>query len=112
MKLQDNEGITFIEHDTAKEAGKLISKDYGLPEGIRNHVKEIDKALAHIRICDPAIGSGAFPVGMMNEIVKFEDNFMLYADGVDTVKPMYSSDRSLCETSNFKERSTLLLRST
>ena len=32
--------------------------------------KEIDKYLENIKICDPAIGSGAFPVGMLNEIVK------------------------------------------
>jgi type II restriction/modification system DNA methylase subunit YeeA len=26
--------------------------------------------LKNIRVCDPAIGSGAFPVGMMNEIIR------------------------------------------
>lgn len=46
------------------------SGDFGLPESIRVHSKEIDFALADVKICDPAIGSGAFPVGMMNEIVR------------------------------------------
>ena len=32
-------------------------------------VKE-DKALNDVKICDPAVGSGAFPVGVMNELVK------------------------------------------
>jgi hypothetical protein len=43
---------------------------YKLPESIRNNAKRIDDALAKITVCDPAIGSGAFPVGMMHEIVK------------------------------------------
>jgi len=43
---------------------------YKLPESIRKNAKGIDSALAHIKVCDPAIGSGAFPVGIMHEIVK------------------------------------------
>ncbi len=43
---------------------------YKLPEGVRRSAKAIDEKLAAIRVCDPAIGSGAFPVGMMSEIVK------------------------------------------
>lgn len=72
------EGITTIEHDAAKEAGKLTSMNYGLPVSIRDNAKDLDKALAHIRICDPAIGSGAFPVGMMNEIVKAREILNTY----------------------------------
>ena len=41
-----------------------------LPESIIQHALLIDKALAEIKVCDPAVGSGAFPVGMMNEIVR------------------------------------------
>lgn len=41
-----------------------------LPASILDHTAEIDDLLAEIKICDPAIGSGAFPVGMMNEIVR------------------------------------------
>jgi len=43
---------------------------YKLPESIRQNARVIDEKLANIKICDPAIGSGAFPVGMMSEIVK------------------------------------------
>jgi type I restriction-modification system DNA methylase subunit len=43
---------------------------YKLPEDIRRNAKAIDGKLAAILVCDPAIGSGAFPVGMMSEIVK------------------------------------------
>jgi hypothetical protein len=41
-----------------------------LPESIRKNALLIDEKLANITICDPAVGSGAFPVGMMNEIIK------------------------------------------
>ena len=40
-----------------------------LSDKIRNHAKEIDKALETIKVCDPAIGSGAFPLGLLNEII-------------------------------------------
>ncbi|MBU1153947.1 N-6 DNA methylase [bacterium] len=43
---------------------------YKLPESIRQNAKLIDNKLANIKVCDPAIGSGAFPVGMMGEITK------------------------------------------
>ena len=41
-----------------------------LPESIKNNYNIIDKLLVNIKIADPAVGSGAFPVGMMTEIVK------------------------------------------
>lgn len=41
-----------------------------LPESIRANAALIDRWLAEITVCDPAVGSGAFPVGMMNEIVR------------------------------------------
>jgi len=43
---------------------------YKLPESVRQNAKLIDEKLANIKVCDPAIGSGAFPVGMMGEITK------------------------------------------
>ena len=42
---------------------------FQLPESVRSHAKDIDAALADIKVCDPAIGSGAFPVGLLHEIV-------------------------------------------
>ena len=63
------EGDISLENDLAKEAGRK-SGDFGLPESIREFAKEIDFTLADVKICDPAIGSGAFPVGMMTEIVR------------------------------------------
>lgn len=44
--------------------------DKRLPESIRRNAGVLDGLLADITVCDPAIGSGAFLVGMMHEIVR------------------------------------------
>ncbi len=44
-----------------------------IPKSIRLNAARVDEALASVKVCDPAVGSGAFPVGMMNEIVKARD---------------------------------------
>ncbi|MDI6784113.1 MAG: class I SAM-dependent DNA methyltransferase, partial [bacterium] len=62
-------GEFAIENDLAKELGTK-TYTYKMPESIRQNAELIDEKLANIRICDPAIGSGAFPVGMMHEIVR------------------------------------------
>ena len=46
------------------EKGELL-----LPQTCINQVKKLDELLADIKVCDPAVGSGAFPIGMLNEIV-------------------------------------------
>lgn len=74
------EGTAAIDNDARVEkAGKETDRySYQLPETIRNYAPDIDKALADIRVCDPAIGSGAFPVGIMNEIVKAREILTTY----------------------------------
>lgn len=65
-------GYLFLENDRrVTEAGKE-TRDYfyKTPQTVRAHVNEIDKLLADIRICDPAVGSGAFPLGLLHEIVQ------------------------------------------
>ncbi len=41
-----------------------------MPPSIEKHARLIDEKLAIITVCDPAVGSGAYPVGMMTEIVR------------------------------------------
>ena len=62
------QGALALQHDAAKEAG-LKKQEYVLPASVRQNAAALDAALAEIKICDPAIGSGAFPVGMLHEIV-------------------------------------------
>ncbi len=37
---------------------------------VKRYATQIEKHLDKIRICDPAVGSGAFPMGMLQEILK------------------------------------------
>ncbi len=57
------EQISHYEAVDAKYAVKM-------PKSIIAHAKALDDALKTITVCDPAVGSGAFPVGMMTEIVR------------------------------------------
>ena len=41
-----------------------------MPDSVKEHAALLDVKLAEVRVCDPAIGSGAFPVAMMHEIVR------------------------------------------
>jgi len=49
--------------------GETKTYQFKLPESIRQNADLIDQKLTEIRICDPAIGSGAFPVGLLHELV-------------------------------------------
>jgi type I restriction-modification system DNA methylase subunit len=65
-------GEQIAENDARVEReGRETSRYYyQMPESIRKNAKEIDEKLSSVKVCDPAIGSGAFPVGMMSEIVR------------------------------------------
>jgi hypothetical protein len=64
------EGHYALENDQrVATKGESKTYHYQLPESIRQHADLIDKKLTEIRICDPAIGSGAFPVGLLHELV-------------------------------------------
>ncbi len=73
-------GELAIEHDSRVEREGRETRDYSykLTESIRRNAKLIDDKLAEIRVCDPAIGSGAFPVGLMTEIVRARSTLTTY----------------------------------
>ncbi len=79
IKISDSS----VPHDTIYQKQKLEkipkekNKNYKgryskskMPKVIVENASLIDQKLASIKICDPAVGSGAFPVGMMNEVVR------------------------------------------
>ncbi len=72
--------ITSSQKQQAIENGEIKSTKYEsqIPEDIRNNAKEIDNLLANITVCDPAVGSGAFPMGMLHEIVKLRRLLSIY----------------------------------
>jgi hypothetical protein len=65
------EGHFALENDQRVANTGKETKDYKyqLPESIRENAEVINTKLTEIRICDPAIGSGAFPVGLLHELV-------------------------------------------
>jgi len=74
---KDIETLIHIGEHVSENEARIISKgketktySHKLSESIRNNAELIDRKLADITICDPAVGSGAFPVGMMSEIVR------------------------------------------
>lgn len=43
-----------------------------------NRLQELDDLLANVKMVDPAVGSGAFPLGMLTEIVKARETLTSY----------------------------------
>jgi type I restriction-modification system DNA methylase subunit len=79
LEVLIRQGEQFIENDeqSLQKERKVAQREqlttgyqFQVPERVRALAVEVDAALAAVKICDPAIGSGAFPVGMMQEIVK------------------------------------------
>jgi len=69
--ITEHEATALIKQEKIKN-GSQKSTEYTalLSDSIRQNAAAIDNWLADITVCDPAVGSGAFPVGMMNEIVR------------------------------------------
>jgi type II restriction/modification system DNA methylase subunit YeeA len=57
-----------------------LQKVWGAESFIPGQWKELDNLLKNIKVCDPACGSGAFLVGMLNEIVKLRMFLQLTPD--------------------------------
>ena len=77
ISKEDLETLIYLGEQVGENEARVESKgketrtySYKLPESIRINAEQIDRKLADITVCDPAVGSGAFPVGMMSEIVK------------------------------------------
>lgn len=62
---------------------------FKMPKSIKDNAKAIDGKLAEIAVCDPAIGSGAFPVGMMQEIVRARSALTPYFNDVNDRTPYH-----------------------
>ena len=70
---------------------------YKMPESVRLNAKFIDEELSNIKVCDPAIGSGAFPVGMMTEIVRARNTLSNYLK--DSDRTLYNFKRDCIQNS-------------
>jgi len=79
-----------ISHYEAVETRYAIK----MPRSIEQHARLIDEKLAGITVCDPAVGSGAFPVGMMTEIVRARCALNPYFDPSDSSAPSNAAERT------------------
>ena len=70
---------------------------YKLPDSIRKNAKLIDTELSNILVCDPAVGSGAFPVGMMHEIISTRNLLSIFIN--DKTRSKYLFKRECIEKS-------------
>ena len=99
-------GDFLKDEDTAKDRRQgdnemLISEElYKIDKDgnvVVDRLKDIDEALKKIRVADPAVGSGAFPLGMLNEIVRARQNISAYMaitmNGYEK-RMMYNNERS------------------
>jgi type II restriction/modification system DNA methylase subunit YeeA len=91
-------GEHLRENDARVAAKGRETKDYAYqtPVSIRRNAALIDEKLAAIRVCDPAVGSGAFPVGMMSEIVRAREVLKTWTK---TNKTTYDFKRECIENS-------------
>lgn len=63
-------GYLTIEHIIkVLDSGNKFKGISYVPKSIMKYADELDNLLKNVKVIDPAVGSGAFPVGMMNEIV-------------------------------------------
>ena len=55
-------------HDSLVTAVRQFVEQHEFPEELEPYREVLDTALRNVKICDPAIGSGAFPMGLLNEL--------------------------------------------
>jgi methylase of polypeptide subunit release factors len=66
--------------DVPREEVEQFIRIGELPDVISRNAQKLDKLLEDVTVCDPAIGSGAFAVGMMHEIVRARELLATVAD--------------------------------
>ncbi|GET22995.1 Eco57I restriction-modification methylase domain-containing protein [Prolixibacter denitrificans] len=56
-----------------REAVNQLLKNKIVDNVLKSEIAELEKALDNVKICDPAIGSGAFPMGLLQEIFSIKE---------------------------------------
>ena len=61
--------IAYLQTDIEDEATKEAIRQFVTTHQLQEHLPDnIDQRLKDVKICDPAIGSGAFPMGLLKEL--------------------------------------------
>jgi hypothetical protein len=79
-RIIENDQITLNKIKEKENKGYKYEGSYKLilPVSIRENAEILDNLLKEIKIADPAVGSGAFPLGMINEIVRARKVLNIY----------------------------------
>ncbi|MCU0289444.1 MAG: Eco57I restriction-modification methylase domain-containing protein, partial [Acidobacteria bacterium] len=95
------EGSWTLENDkrVMAEGKETDTYKFKLPQCIRTHAAILDEKLDNIKICDPAIGSGAFPVGLLHEIVNTRLLLQSYYASQSLIKTAYDLKRHAIQKS-------------
>jgi len=91
VDAQDRALIELIE-----EAQEDATYKVEVSEFVVENAEKIDELLAGVKICDPAVGSGAFPIGMIHEITRLRKLLSMYTK---KYVRQYDSKRYIIENS-------------
>ncbi|ODS33594.1 MAG: type IIS restriction/modification enzyme - site-specific DNA methyltransferase (adenine specific) [Candidatus Scalindua rubra] len=101
-QVSENEATALLKEKLIAEGKQKTTKNKPvLPESIKFNAALIDNKLAEITVCDPAVGSGAFLVGMMSEIVKARNVLSVFVTPASSLR---NHKQDACDTYNFKRR--------
>ena len=67
-KLNDPSSISSNKHINLSTSIRNFVETHEFPAELAPYCGVLDTALREVKICDPAIGSGAFPMGLLNEL--------------------------------------------
>ncbi|HOF42771.1 MAG TPA: hypothetical protein PLF86_02880 [Candidatus Moranbacteria bacterium] len=96
--ITEHEATALNKEDKIRNGIQKSTKYVGLlSDSIRKKAVTLDNWLADITVCDPAVGSGAFPVGMMHEIVRTRNVLSVFLN--DTKHNNYEFKRRCIEHS-------------
>ena len=73
--------LEIEDENKEKEAITLLLKKKELDPILKPEIKKLNKALDVVKICDPAIGSGAFPMGLLHEIFTAKQTLHTFEHG-------------------------------
>ncbi len=81
-RIIENDKIALQKIKEKEDKGYEYKGKYELllPEMIRQRAVFLDELLKNVKVADPAVGSGAFPLGMINEIVRARKVLNIYIE--------------------------------
>ena len=83
---EENTGHKYPHEQTEASVRTLVQTPEQIVPKMSHRQKEyFGKALREVKICDPAIGSGAFPMGLLNELVRLRISIGAWADKANDI---------------------------